>query len=100
MRHLDQFGFLISKDRKMQCSLFLILTLALIAGSYAGDYDYADVLGKSILFYEAQRTGKLPSGNRVPWRGDTFLNDAGSNGDDLTGGYFDGNNSTKQLFIY
>ena len=27
------------------------------SGGGGGDYDYADVLGKSILFYEAQRSG-------------------------------------------
>ena len=26
-------------------------------GGGGGEYDYADVLGKSILFYEAQRSG-------------------------------------------
>ena len=45
---------------------------------------------KSILFYEAQRSGKLPANNRIPWRGDSALNDAGNNGEDLTGGWYDG----------
>lgn len=49
-----------------------------------------DVLEKSILFYEAQRSGKLPAANRVPWRGDSALNDRGNNGEDLTGGWYDG----------
>ncbi|KAK3744428.1 hypothetical protein QZH41_003163 [Actinostola sp. cb2023] len=38
-------------------------------------YDYSQVLSDSILFYEAQRSGKLPSTNRIPWRGDSALND-------------------------
>lgn len=45
---------------------------------------------KSILFYEAQRSGKLPDDNRIPWRGDSSLLDAGDNGEDLTGGWYDG----------
>lgn len=53
--------------------------------------DYTQVLELSLLFYEAQRSGKLPKDNRIPWRGDSGLNDRGSNGEDLTGGYYDGN---------
>lgn len=53
-------------------------------------YNYDEVLMKSILFYEAQRSGKLPDDNRIPWRGDSSLLDAGDNGEDLTGGWYDG----------
>lgn len=53
-------------------------------------YDYGDVLGKSILFYEAQRSGKLPSDNRIPWRSSSTLTDGSDVGKDLTGGWFDG----------
>lgn len=52
--------------------------------------DYAKVLELSLLFYEAQRSGRLPADNRIPWRGDSALNDRGINGEDLTGGYYDG----------
>ena len=58
--------------------------------SAAAQYDYDEVLHKSILFYEAQRSGKLPANNRVPWRGDSALGDQGENGEDLTGGWYDG----------
>ena len=51
----------------------------------AARYDYADVLDKSMLFYEAQRAGPLPADQRVTWRGDSNLND------DPVGGYYDGN---------
>ena len=53
-------------------------------------YDYAEVLKLSLLFYEAQRSGKLPDNNRIHWRGDSSLNDQGVNGEDLSGGYHDG----------
>ena len=53
-------------------------------------YDYGEVLRLSNLFYEAQRSGKLPADNRIPWRGDSSLGDVGNNGEDLTGGYHDG----------
>lgn len=53
-------------------------------------YDYNRVLELSILFYVAQRSGKLPPDNRIPWRGESALNDRGDNGEDLTGGWYDG----------
>ena len=58
--------------------------------SVAGTYNLSEVLHKSILFYEAQRSGDLPDNNRVPWRHDSALGDKGNNGEDLTGGWYDG----------
>ena len=52
--------------------------------STGGAYNYNEVLMKSILFYEAQRSGPLPSNNRVDWRGDSATNDL------IPGGYYDG----------
>ncbi|XP_043267756.1 endoglucanase E-4-like isoform X2 [Venturia canescens] len=57
--------------------------------------DYAKVLALSLLFYEAQRSGKLPPDNRIPWRSDSALGDRGSNGEDLTGGYYDAGDFVK-----
>jgi hypothetical protein len=65
-----------------------------------GGFDYKEVVEKSLLFFEAQRTGRLPSSNRIPWRGDSFLNDSGLNGEDLSGGYFDGKLNKKLLLPY
>nr|AXQ39851.1 beta-1,4-endoglucanase [Mastotermes darwiniensis] len=58
-------------------------------------YDYKDVLKKSLLFYEAQRSGKLPADQKVTWRKDSALNDKGQNGEDLTGGYYDAGDHIK-----
>ncbi|XP_020289295.1 uncharacterized protein LOC109857421 [Pseudomyrmex gracilis] len=49
---------------------------------------YARALELSFLFFEAQRSGKLPKDNRIPWRGDSAMNDRGHDGEDLTGGYY------------
>jgi endoglucanase len=38
-------------------------------------FDYKDALSKTIIFLEAQRSGKLPRSNRVKWRGDSGLDD-------------------------
>ena len=56
----------------------------------AQKYNLEEVLQKSILFYEAQRSGKLPASNRIPWRGDSALQDGSDVGIDLTGGWYDG----------
>ena len=38
-------------------------------------HDYGDALTKSILFYEGQRSGKLPPTQRMNWRKDSALRD-------------------------
>lgn len=53
----------------------------------SGSYDYGQVLGLSLMFYEAQRSGKLPSNNRIKWRGDSGLTDRAADGRDVTGGW-------------
>nr|AGP76425.1 endo-beta-1,4-glucanase 2 [Pericapritermes sp. PpEG2] len=58
-------------------------------------YDYNQVLRESILFYEAQRSGRLPADLKVTWRKDSALNDRGQNGEDLTGGYYDAGDFVK-----
>lgn len=45
------------------------------SSSAYSNYDYADAVGKAILFFEGQRSGKLPSNQRVQWRGDSALSD-------------------------
>jgi hypothetical protein len=75
----------------------LAFVFALVGLSQAGDFDYSEVIEKSLLFYEAQRSGKLPSNNRIPWRGDSMLTD--SDGSiDLSGGYHDAGDYVKFNF--
>ena len=69
----------------------MVIAVISVFGLVSAQYDYNLALKKSILFYEAQRSGKLPTNNRIDWRGDTFLNDGSDVGVDLSGGYFDGN---------
>lgn len=38
-------------------------------------HNYRDALTKSILFYEGQRSGKLPPNQRMTWRKDSGLSD-------------------------
>ena len=66
--------------------------------SGVGDpYDYGGVLGLSLLFYEAQRSGPA-AGNRVPWRADAQMNEVSSAGTTLVGGYADAGDNLKLNF--
>ncbi|KAI8060596.1 Six-hairpin glycosidase-like protein [Gongronella butleri] len=56
---------------------------------------YQALLNNSMWFYEAQRSGKLPSNNRVSWRHDSGLQDGQDNNVDLSGGYFDAGDYLK-----
>ena len=56
---------------------------------WRAEYDYGQVLGLSWKFYEAQRSGKLPANNSIPWRGDSALGDKAPDGSDVTGGWYD-----------
>ncbi|MFD6752116.1 glycoside hydrolase family 9 protein [Micromonospora gifhornensis] len=58
-------------------------------------FNYAEALQKSLLFYEAQQSGKLPDWNRVSWRGDSGLRDGSDVGLDLTGGWYDAGDHVK-----
>ncbi|KAK6970552.1 endoglucanase A-like isoform X2 [Biomphalaria glabrata] len=51
--------------------------------------DYASALKKSILFFDTQRSGKLPADNPISWRGDSALNDC------VTGGWYDAGDHIK-----
>ncbi|KAJ0971128.1 hypothetical protein J5N97_019087 [Dioscorea zingiberensis] len=53
---------------------------------------------KSILFFEGQRSGKLPSTQRMTWRKDSALQDGHDIRVDLTGGYYDAGDNVKYGF--
>ena len=50
-----------------------------------------DAITKSLLFYYAQRSGRLPKkDNPISYRNNSALGDIGQKREDLTGGYYDG----------
>lgn len=72
------------------CPLIILCSLLLSASSFTPrnsyfpsalekssftSQDYHSALNKSILFFESQRSGKLPADQRVKWRGDSGLSD-------------------------
>ncbi|XP_047065186.1 endoglucanase 17-like [Lolium rigidum] len=81
-----------SPARAMVAVLLLLSTAAV---STAQQHDYGDALRKSILFFEGQRSGRLPPGQRVRWRRDSALNDGATAGVDLSGGYYDAGDNVK-----
>ncbi|CAB4310548.1 unnamed protein product [Prunus armeniaca] len=58
-------------------------------------HDYGQALSKSILFFEAQRSGLLPNNQRVTWRANSGLYDGKASGVDLVGGYYDAGDNVK-----
>ena len=59
-------------------SAIIVVWLALFQGlvlNANAHLDYKDALTKSIIFLEAQRSGKLPPNHRLKWRGDSALDD-------------------------
>ena len=53
------------------------------------------MLQKSLTFYDAQRSGRLPDDFRVRWRADSGLTDGSDVGRDLTGGFYDAGDHVK-----
>ncbi|KAJ9588698.1 hypothetical protein L9F63_018012 [Diploptera punctata] len=73
----------------------IFILLAGLVSCHGATYDYNQLIQYSLLFYEAQRSGKLPADQKVTWRKDSALNDKGQNGEDLTGGYYDAGDYVK-----
>lgn len=70
------------RDRERMCAVQRIvgLVVAVMAAmvmmvACSQSHDYGDALSKSILFFEGQRSGKLPSSQRMTWRKDSALRD-------------------------
>ncbi|XP_061338191.1 endoglucanase 11-like [Gastrolobium bilobum] len=74
------------------CCLFLFI-FTIFTTSQA--FDYADALSKSLLYFEAQRSGRLPYNQRVTWRDHSGLTDGLEQGVDLVGGYYDAGDHVK-----
>ncbi|KAD2152072.1 hypothetical protein R6Q59_003972 [Mikania micrantha] len=79
-------------------SYFLAILFILPFSSFTSAFtsqQYSDALTKSILFFQGQRSGKLPANQRVKWRADSALHDGSSANVDLVGGYYDAGDNVK-----
>ncbi|ERN05298.1 hypothetical protein AMTR_s00007p00147280 [Amborella trichopoda] len=79
--------------RGLGCLCLCLVAAPFGQGAFEGDYHQA--LTKTLLYFEAQRSGKLPATQRVQWRGDSALTDGNGTGLDLTKGYFDSGDNVK-----
>ncbi|CAI0404892.1 unnamed protein product [Linum tenue] len=85
--------------------LIFLLVSALVAGippasadrrrRASSSHDYGDALTKCIMFFEGQRSGRLPPNQRLTWRRDSALRDGSDIGMDLVGGYYDAGDNVK-----
>ena len=80
---------------KAAASLAVVVLCLMAGGNAAAAFNYADALDKALLFFEAQRSGKLPPGQRAAWRGDSGLSDGAAERADLVGGYYDAGDNVK-----
>ncbi|CAL5419492.1 unnamed protein product [Camellia sinensis] len=76
---------------------WIVAWLVVFGGGYLvnGELNYKEALTKSIIFLEAQRSGKLPAKHRPLWRGDSALQDGKLANVDLVGGYYDAGDNVK-----
>jgi len=53
----------------------LFLFTFLLVGSVQCNPDYRDALAKSLLFFQGQRSGRVPAGQQLKWRSNSGLFD-------------------------
>jgi hypothetical protein len=60
---------------------------------------YTVAFHKSLLFFDAQKSGRLPPSNNISWRGTSAMRDGsdaiGASPTDLTGGFYDAGDNIK-----
>ncbi|KAJ0098887.1 hypothetical protein Patl1_19914 [Pistacia atlantica] len=79
-------------------SLKLKVLVGMIMVMKVASHNYGDALSKCILFFEGQRSGKLPPTQRMTWRAHSALRDGSDVGVDLVGGYYDAGDNIKFSF--
>ncbi|KAI9099563.1 hypothetical protein K1719_024568 [Acacia pycnantha] len=70
-----------------------------IANNVEGNpHNYREALAKSLLFFQGQRSGRLPPHQLLTWRSNSGLSDGRLANVDLTGGYYDAGDNVKFNF--
>ncbi|KAK9819681.1 hypothetical protein WJX72_001055 [[Myrmecia] bisecta] len=67
-----------------------------VPDAVAARYNYAEVLHKTFVFFESQKSGNLTN-QRLAWRSDSCADCIGDYGEDLTGGYYESGGSYLKL---
>ncbi|PKA54568.1 Endoglucanase 11 [Apostasia shenzhenica] len=76
-------------------SFFSLFILLLRGAEGNPNPNYGEALAKSILFFQGQRSGRLPPDQKIKWRADSALTDGSSANVNLTGGYYDAGDNVK-----
>ncbi|KAJ0046789.1 hypothetical protein Pint_04049 [Pistacia integerrima] len=76
-------------------ALLLCMFLAILPLNQSHSFNYTQALSKSLLYFESQRSGRLPHNQRVTWRYHSALTDGLEQGVDLVGGYYDAGDNVK-----
>lgn len=89
------------KRSKIATLLILIFGTSMLIPSLRSNavedksFNYGEALQKAIMFYDFQRSGKLPEDKRDNWRADSGMDDGKDAGLDLTGGFYDAGDHVK-----
>ncbi|QCD89017.1 endoglucanase [Vigna unguiculata] len=75
-----------------------MVAMMMMTVTRADSINYGEALRKSILFFEGQRSGKLPPSQRMKWRKDSALFDGSDIHIDMVGGYYDAGDNVKFHF--
>ncbi|KAG8378551.1 hypothetical protein BUALT_Bualt08G0148700 [Buddleja alternifolia] len=78
-------------------STFLFLLSFTFLCFVEGSQNYRDALAKSLLFFQGQRSGRIPPGTLqdISWRTNSGIRDGQQANVDLTGGYYDAGDNVK-----
>ena len=94
---------LFMKTTTQQCQIAVAFLIFFFCGTgkvaSQSNYDYTEVLTKSIQFYDAQICGPQPSWSRATWRNDCHMNDGSDINKNLTGGWHDAGDHTKFNYV-
>lgn len=71
----DRHHFGASKSFKLMQHWCLCLFIFTLITTSTSQIDYGDALSKSLLYFEAQRSGRIPYNQRVTWRHHSGLTD-------------------------
>ncbi|KAI9099665.1 hypothetical protein K1719_024670 [Acacia pycnantha] len=78
---------------------FIIIFIFFLVNNVEGNpHNYSEALAKSLLFFQGQRSGKLPLNQQITWRSNSALSDGCLANVDLTGGYYAAGDNVKFNF--
>ncbi|XP_028801741.1 endoglucanase 9-like [Neltuma alba] len=78
---------------------FFFFFIFFIANNVEGNpHNYGEALAKSLLFFQGQRSGRLPPHQLLTWRSNSGLSDGRLANVDLSGGYYDAGDNVKFNF--